>query len=72
MAGRLFDRLASNYPRHEMFMDVDAMKPGRDFVEQVDDHVSKCAVVLAVIGPGWLSAVERGGANSTCQGTMSA
>jgi hypothetical protein len=61
VAGRLFDRLASNYPRHEMFMDVDAMKPGRDFVKQVDEHVAKCAVVLAVIGPAWLSAVDAKG-----------
>jgi hypothetical protein len=44
-----------------MFMDVDAMKPGLDFVKQIDEHVSKCDVVLAIIGPGWLSAVDKKG-----------
>src|ERR1700675_4745661 len=61
VAGRLFDRLVSSYPRHEMFMDVDAMKPGLDFVKQVDERVSKCDVVLAIIGPGWLSVVDEKG-----------
>jgi hypothetical protein len=61
VAGRLFDRLVSSYPRHEMFMDVDAMKPGLDFVKQVDERMSKCAVVLAIIGPGWLSVVDEKG-----------
>jgi Caspase domain/TIR domain len=42
-------------------MDVDAMKPGLDFVKQIDEHVSKCDVVLAIIGPGWLSAVDKKG-----------
>ena len=42
-------------------MDVDAMRPGLDFVKQLDEQVSKCDVVLAVIGPGWLNAVDEKG-----------
>jgi hypothetical protein len=61
VAGRLFDRLAANYSRRQMFMDVDAMKPGLNFVKQIDEHISKCDVVLAVIGPGWLNAVDDKG-----------
>jgi hypothetical protein len=61
VAGRLFDRLAANYSRRQMFMDVDAMKPGLNFVKQIDEHISKCDVVLAIIGPGWLNAVDDKG-----------
>jgi Caspase domain/TIR domain len=61
VAGRLFDRLATNYSRREMFMDVDAMKPGLNFVKQIDEQISKCDVVLAIIGPGWLNAVDDKG-----------
>ena len=61
VAGRLFDRLSKNFSPREIFMDVDAMRPGLDFVKQLDEQVSKCDVVLAVIGPGWLNAVDEKG-----------
>ena len=60
-AGRLFDRLSTKFAKHEIFMDVDAMKPGIDFAKQIDEQVSKCAVVLAVIGPGWLNSTDEKG-----------
>ena len=61
VAGRLFDRLSMNFAQSEMFMDVDAMKPGLDFVKQLDEQVSKCSVMLAIIGPGWLNARDEKG-----------
>lgn len=61
VAGRLFDRLSRNFSPGDMFMDVDAMKPGLDFVKQLDEQVSKCDVVLAIISPGWLNAVDEKG-----------
>jgi hypothetical protein len=61
VAGRLFDYLALKYPRRNLFMDVDAMKPGRDFAEQLDTQVSQCRVLLAVIGPRWLDAKDQTG-----------
>jgi hypothetical protein len=42
-------------------MDVDAMKPGIDFAEQLDSQVSQCRVVLAVIGPRWSDAKDQAG-----------
>jgi hypothetical protein len=61
VAGRLSDRLTQSFPRREIFMDVDAMKPGLDFAKQLDEQVAKCDVVLAVIGPGWLNATDDKG-----------
>ena len=61
VAGRLFDYLALKYPRSGIFMDVDAMKPGIDFAEQLDSQVSQCRVVLAVIGPRWSDAKDQAG-----------
>jgi hypothetical protein len=61
VAGRLGDRLAQNFSRRDIFMDVDAMKPGLDFVKQLDEHVAKCDVFLAVIGPSWLKATDEKG-----------
>ena len=61
VAGRLFDYLASKYSRQELFMDVDAMKPGLDFAKQLDTQVSQCHVLLAMIGPHWLDARDQSG-----------
>ncbi len=61
VAGRLGDRLAQNFSQSDIFMDVDAMQPGLDFVKQLDEQVAKCDVLLAVIGPSWLNATDEKG-----------
>ena len=61
VAGRLFDHLAARFSRRSLFMDVDAMKPGMDFVKQLDTQVSQCAVLVAVIGPHWYDAKDKDG-----------
>src|ERR1700722_12261445 len=62
VAGRLFDYLAGRFSKNDLFMDVDAMKPGVDFAKQLDNQVSHCRVLLAVIGPHWLDAKDKTGA----------
>ena len=54
VAGRLYDFLAKTFSRRELFIDVDAIKPGIDFVKQLDSQVSQCDIMLALIGPQWL------------------
>src|ERR1700753_890338 len=61
VAGRLGDRLAKSFSRRAIFMDVDAMRPGLDFVKQLEEQVSKCDVLLAIIGPNWLRAADENG-----------
>src|ERR1700761_3104021 len=61
VAGRLGDRLAKSFSRRAIFMDVDAMRPGLDFVKQLEEQVSKCDVLLAIIGPNWLKATDEKG-----------
>ena len=34
-AGRLYDRLASRYGPDRLFMDVDTIRPGHDFAEDI-------------------------------------
>jgi formylglycine-generating enzyme required for sulfatase activity len=61
VAGRLGDRLAKSFSRGAIFMDVDAMRPGLDFVKQLEEQVSKCDVLLAIIGPNWSKAADEKG-----------
>ena len=60
-AGRIFDRLEAHFDRESLFMDVDTIPYGVDFVEYLDAAVSECDVLLAVIGERWLEARFREG-----------
>src|SRR5262245_5063873 len=59
--GRLFDQLEAVFPRDQLFMDVDNIPPGRDFVRVLEEQVAQCDVLLAVIGRGWLDARDHEG-----------
>jgi uncharacterized membrane protein YhaH (DUF805 family) len=55
-AGRLYDRLLQHFERDRLFMDVDAIEPGVDFVKSIEEQVATCSVFISVISPGWLAA----------------
>jgi hypothetical protein len=59
--GRLFDRLETAFPADQLFMDVDSIAPGLDFVRVLEEHVGRCDIFLAVIGPNWLAARDEAG-----------
>ena len=53
-AGRLYDRLETEFPSEDLFMDVEGqIKPGGDAVEAVNAQVAGFDVVLVVIGSQW-------------------
>src|SRR5580658_7220056 len=58
-AGRLSDRLSSYFPSNQIFMDVDTIEPGVDFVEAIEESVGSCDVLIAVIGTDWLTSSTR-------------
>jgi hypothetical protein len=60
-AGRLFDRLADRFGEKQIFMDIDTMKVGLDFVEQIEQAVQACDVLIAVIGQSWINIQDETG-----------
>lgn len=42
-------------PKRDIFIDIDNIPKGVDFLEHLDQQVAQCDVMLAVIGPAWLS-----------------
>ena len=61
MAGRLHDRLAQTFGRDNLFMDVDHIPVGADFVTYLNDQVAACDVILVIIGPNWLRVKDKAG-----------
>src|SRR5437016_3856291 len=61
LAGRLSDRLADRFGEDQVFIDVDAIGPGVKFAEEISHAVAACKVLLAVIGPNWLTATDEQG-----------
>src|SRR5262249_60651732 len=60
-AGRLHDRFVQRFGRKNLFMDVDHIPAGVDFVDFLRSQVAACDVFLAVIGPNWLDAKDDSG-----------
>ena len=60
-AGRLYDRLSQTFGRKNIFMDVDHIPAGVDFVAHLNSQVAACNIILVVIGPRWLEAKDENG-----------
>lgn len=60
-AGRIYDRLLERFPAESIFMDVDTLQAGMDFVEEINRQVAQSTVFLAIIGEDWLNMIGRDG-----------
>ena len=60
-SGRIFDRLAHELGRDQVFMDVDNIPPGVDFRDHLKQSVQQCDVLLAVIGKRWIDLTDEHG-----------
>jgi TIR domain len=58
-AGRLYDWLGKYYGRDAVFKDIDSIDPGRPWRRAIDTAVSASDVVIALIGPRWLTELEE-------------
>ena len=57
----LLGRLEQAFPPDRIFIDVDNISPGEDFVQVLESQVEQCDTLLAVIGKGWLDAMDERG-----------
>ncbi|HEY5742123.1 MAG TPA: TIR domain-containing protein [Terrimicrobiaceae bacterium] len=60
-AGRLYDRLSNHFRSCDIFMDVDTLDPGVDFVEAIEQRVGSCDVLISIIGKHWLNSLDDEG-----------
>src|SRR4029453_5992000 len=60
-ARQLYDVLVAELGADRVFKDVDNIEPGDDFVERIQSAVGSCQVLLALIGPRWLTITDAKG-----------
>jgi TIR domain len=53
-ARQLYEAFLRHLPHEQVFIDIDSIPPGADFVEILQHQVRECEIVLALIGPGWV------------------
>ena len=60
-AGRIHDTLASSFGTDSVFIDIDDIKPGIDYVSTIEEKIADCDVMLALIGKRWLDSQDASG-----------
>ena len=58
-AGRLHDTFVQSYGADRVFMDIDSVPLGVDFVEHVSRQIAGCAAVIVMIGKQWLKIKDK-------------
>jgi TIR domain len=60
-AGRLHDGLVNAFGAERVFMDIDSVPLGVDFVEHVTEQIAECCAVVVMIGRQWLTVKDKQG-----------
>jgi hypothetical protein len=60
-AGRIHDTLASAFGTDSVFIDIDDIKPGVDYVSTIEACIAGCDVMLTLIGHRWLDSQDASG-----------
>jgi TIR domain len=49
----IYESLVPRFGRERLFLDVEAITPGSDFRNSIEESLADCGVFLVVIGPNW-------------------
>ena len=60
-ARAIYERLGREFGTQAVFMDIEGLEYGEDFVETLERRLAQCQVMLALIGPKWLAVTDARG-----------
>jgi TIR domain len=60
-AGRLADDLSEIFGPDAIFRDLEKLEPGEDYEKALDRALDSCSVLVAMIGPRWLTIADKTG-----------
>ncbi len=58
VTGRVYDRLVASFAPNHVFRDIDSIPAGLDFRKVIEREIARCDILLTIIGPDWLRAVD--------------
>ena len=61
VTGRIYDYLVQHFGKERVFKDVQGIGLGLDFRKEIEKALNNCGVMLAVIGPTWLTVTDKEG-----------
>ncbi|HEU5345806.1 MAG TPA: toll/interleukin-1 receptor domain-containing protein [Ktedonobacterales bacterium] len=63
LAGRIRDRMIQNWrlSKENVFMDIDNIKVGADFMQVIERTIRECQAMVILISPSWLAQVNKPG-----------
>jgi hypothetical protein len=61
ITGRTFDRLCNAFEREQIFVDIDSIPVGCDFVDYLERAIKACRVMVVMMGNNWLGFDDSGG-----------
>jgi hypothetical protein len=61
VTGHIYDRLISHFGDQTVFKDVDSIRLGSNFRDDLESALRRCKVVLAIIGDQWVTIKEEDG-----------
>lgn len=60
-ARALFERLSREFGASEVFIDLDGIDVGVDFVSLLEEQLRGCRIMLVLIDPAWATATDKNG-----------
>jgi formylglycine-generating enzyme required for sulfatase activity len=60
-SGRIKDRIQKDFGKDSVFKDVDDIELADDFRVIINQELAHCDILLVLIGPSWISALDRAG-----------
>ena len=60
-ARALYERLRREFGEHRVFVDLEGIEPGEDFIVALDRQLDGCEVLVVIIGSGWADARNEAG-----------
>ena len=60
-ARAIFERLRRELAGHEVFIDLEGIEPGEDFVESLERQLDGCEALVVLIGPDWSDVTNEHG-----------
>ena len=59
----IYEKILKHINNSNVFLDIDTIEPGENFINSIIKTIDKCQLMLSLIGPNWIKQDEKYGTN---------